>query len=135
MDLNHEAFVVYVVFINRESDIHLSCRAWIAFLKVDDFRIPILSKYTNFANIFFKNLVAKLLEYIKINNHAINLIDGHYSLYGPIYSLKLTELKILKIYIKTNLSNNFIRFFKSLIGTLMLFLKKLNASLRLCIDY
>ena len=42
-------------------------------MKADKAFTFVLSKYTNFADIFSKDLVAKLLEYIKINNHTINL--------------------------------------------------------------
>ncbi len=45
------------------------------------------------------------------------------------------ELEILKAYIKNNLANGFIRPFKSPTGASILFDKKLNDSLRLCIDY
>ena len=45
------------------------------------------------------------------------------------------ELETLKAYIETNLPNGFIRLSKSLADTLILFDRKSNGSLRLCIDY
>ena len=45
------------------------------------------------------------------------------------------ELEILKAYIENNLANSFIRPFKSPIGALILFDKKLDNSLRLCVNY
>ena len=45
------------------------------------------------------------------------------------------ELEILKAYIKTNLSNSFIKPFKSSAGTLILFDRKSNGFLRLCVNY
>ena len=76
-----------------------------------------------------------LLEYIRINDHAINLIERYQLLYKSIYSLRLIELKTLKIYIKINLANSFIKLSKSFIGVLILFIKKLKRSLQLYINY
>ena len=45
------------------------------------------------------------------------------------------ELEILKTYIKTYLKTGFIRPFKSPAGASILFDKKPNGSLRLCVDY
>ena len=45
------------------------------------------------------------------------------------------ELEILKVYIENNLANGFIRPSKSPAKTSILFDKKLNGSLRLCVDY
>lgn len=50
----------------------------------------------------------ELLYYTKINDHTIKLEKSTQLLFGPIYSLKLVELKILKTYIKTSLANGFI---------------------------
>ena len=55
--------------------------------------------------------------------------------YGFIYSLNLVKLETLKIYIKNNLANGFIRSSKFLVKTSIFFDKKLGKSLRLCIDY
>ncbi len=45
------------------------------------------------------------------------------------------ELKLLKVYIENNLANGFIRSSKSLARAPILFDKKLDGSLRLCVDY
>ena len=45
------------------------------------------------------------------------------------------ELETLKTYIETNLANGFIRFSKSLAGAPILFDKKVDGSLRLCVNY
>ena len=65
----------------------------------------------------------------------MKLVDDQQPPYGPIYSLKLVELETLKTYIKINLANNLIRSFKSIARALILFDKKPNKSLRLCVDY
>ncbi len=56
-------------------------------------------------------------------------------LYGPIYSLGPVELETLKAYIENNLASDFIRPSKSPARAPILFDKKPNGSLRLCVDY
>ena len=63
----------------------------------------------------------EFLEYIKINDYVIELKKSKQSLFGLIYSLRLIRLRILKIYIKINLVNDFIQLFKSLIGAFIFF--------------
>ena len=77
----------------------------------------------------------ELPEHTGINDHAIKLVDGQQPPYGPIYSLGPVELETLKAYIKTNLANMFIRPSKSPAGAPILFDRKSDGSLRLCVDY
>ncbi len=72
------------------------------------------SEYADFAKFFSLKLTSELSEHTRINDHAIELIDDWQPPYGPIYSLGLVELEILKAYIKNNLANSFIRSSKSL---------------------
>ena len=51
-------------------------KAQIVDLKADEVFTKIFYKYANFVNIFSIKLVVKLLKYIKINNHAIELVDN-----------------------------------------------------------
>ena len=52
-----------------------------------------------------------------------------------MYNLGPVELETLKAYIETNLGNGFIRPSTSLAGAPILFNRKLDGSLRLCINY
>ena len=81
-------------------------------LKANKAIVFIKTKYVEFADIYSKDLVAKLPKYIKINNHAINLIKGQYLSYWPIYSLKSVELEKLTTSIKTNFANSFYKIFQ-----------------------
>ena len=92
-------------------------------------------KYANFADIFSPDLAAELPEHTGINDHAIELVDGQQPPYGPIYSLGPVELETLKAYIETNLANGFIRPSTSPAGAPILFDRKSDGSLRLCVDY
>ena len=95
----------------------------------------ILTEYSDFAEVFSSELASELLEYTRIKNHAIELVDNQQPLYGPIYSLGPVELETLKTYIKTILASGFIRSSKSLVETSIFFDKKPNKNLRLCVDY
>ena len=95
----------------------------------------ILIEYFDFANVFFPELVSELSKHTMINDHAIKLVDDWQLLYKPIYSLKPVELETLKIYIKTNLANGFIKFSKSLVEASIFFNKKTHRSLQLCVNY
>ena len=71
-------------------------------------------EYSNYGIVFSAKNAAKLSEYIKINDHAIILEKSKQPPFKSIYNLKLVELKTLKMYIRTNLVNNFIWPFKFL---------------------
>ena len=55
--------------------------------------------------------------------------------YGPIFPLTEEESQVLKDYIKENLEKGFIRPTESPAGYPVLFQKKKDSSLRLCVDY
>ncbi len=77
----------------------------------------------------------ELHENTGMNEHTIKLIKGKQPPYRPIYALSLVELKTLKAYIKTHLKTEFIQSSNSPAGAPILFDKKPNDSLRLCVDY
>ena len=65
----------------------------------------------------------------------IKLKDYSNLFYGPIYPLKETERDELKKYHKKNLEKGFIRKSASPAGAPILFVRKKDGTLRLCIDY
>jgi hypothetical protein len=74
------------------------------------------------------------LEY-RLYDCAIELQDGAQPLFGPIYNLLQMKLTALREYIDKNLSKKFIRHSKSLAGASILFVKKNDESLHMCVDY
>lgn len=90
--------------------------------------------YSIYGNVFPFNLVIELLENTGINKYAIELVEDKQPLYGLIYTLSPIELEILKTYIETYLKIGFIRPFKSHVKELVLFDKKADSSLCLCIN-
>ena len=133
LDENSETFVVYVTSLNLVLEIHLDKKAQITSILIE--KVKISDKYFDFTNIFSEEKTLVLPERTKLNEHAVNLKDGKRPLYGPIYSLGPVELETLKTYIKIHLKTGFIRPSKSLAGAPILFDKKSDGSLHLCIDY
>ncbi len=136
-DPKHEAFVVHIAALSVDlgDEVHLSRSAQIAHLKADEAPTEVPSKYADFADVFSPKLAAELPEYTGINDYAIKLVNDWQALYGPIYSLGSVELKTLKAYMENNLASGFIRPSKPPVGTPILFDKKPDGSLRLCMDY
>ena len=122
-------------FTPLDVDIYLSHTSQIANLIIKKALIKVLDKYTNFADIFFLDLAFELSKYNKINNYAIEPVNGQQPPYEPIYSLKPVEMETLKAYIKTNLANGFMKPFKSPIGATIFFDCKSNGFFRLYINY
>ena len=63
------------------------------------------------------------------------MLPEHRPSFGPIYNLSQTELAELRKYIDENLANNFIGRLKSPAGAPILFVKKKDGSLQICVDY
>ena len=81
-------------------------KAQIALLLAKEITVPV--KYSDYANVFSKELAELLPKRTGINDHAIEPEKGKYPPYGPIYSLDPVEFETLKTYIKTNLAKIFI---------------------------
>jgi hypothetical protein len=92
------------------------------------------STYRDFLDIFSKKK-AETLPPHRPTDHAIDLEPGTKLPYGRIYSLSEVELKALKAYIETNLASGFIQRSSSPAASPILFVKKKDGSLRLCVDY
>lgn len=92
-------------------------------------------KYHDYLDVFNEESANTLPEHRGPVDHAIPLMGNEQPPFGPIYALSQDELKALSIYIKENLDNGFIRRSSSPAGAPILFVKKKDGSLRLCVDY
>jgi len=92
------------------------------------------SEYHKFANIFSKTK-AETLPPHRSYDLKINLEEGAQPSVGPIYSLSASEQEALKEFIEENLNMGFIQPTSSLHGAPVLFIKKKDSSLRLCVDF
>ena len=133
MDENSKNFVVHVVSFNLVPGIYLDKEAQIASLLIE--KVKILDKYLDFTNIFSEKKALILPKRTELNKHAMNLEDGKHLSYGPIHSLDPVELETLKTYIETYLKTGFIQPSMSPADAFVLFDKKPDGNLRLCVDY
>ena len=92
------------------------------------------SKYHEFADIFSKTKAEVLASYHSYDL-KINLEEGAQPLVGPIYSLSVSEQEVLKEFIEENLNMGFIRPTLSLHSVPVLFIKKKDGSLCLCVNF
>ena len=92
------------------------------------------SEYHEFANVFSKTK-AEILPPHHPYDLKINLEEGAQPLVSPIYSLSASEQKALKEFIEENLNTGFIQPTSSPHGAPVLFIKKKDGSLRLCVDF
>lgn len=102
----------------------------------DEIRQHVPEKYWDLETLrtFKPNLPSGLLPHRKYD-HAIELLDNNTPPFGPIYSLSSTELAALKTYLDENLLKGFIKPSTSSAGAPILFVKKKDGTLRLCVDY
>ncbi len=91
-------------------------------------------EYREFADVFNKAKADTLPEH-RPYDLKIELEDGAVPPLGPIYSLSQLELDTLREYIEENLRSGFIAPSNSPCGSPVLFVKKKDGSLRLCVYY
>ena len=98
----------------------------------DLFSVP--EEYHDFADVFDK-AKADMLALHRPYDLKINLEEGSTPPLGQMYSLSQTELVALQEFIDEHLATGFIRPSRSPYGTLVLFTKKKDGSLCLCVDF
>ena len=139
LDPEHETYVVHVASLSSiplaSFDIHPSRESQISGLIAEEAPTKVPAEYSDFADVFSPDLAMELPKHTEINIHAIDLEESKQPPYEPIYSQGPVKLETLKTYIETNLANNFIRPSKSPAGAPILFNKKSDGSLHLCVDY
>jgi hypothetical protein len=91
-------------------------------------------QYFAFQNIFFEVKTHKLFEH-DFHDHVIEILSNRNSFFDSIYNLSTTKLKILKNYIDEYMKKSFITEFVSFTKVFILFVKKTNDKLRLCVNY
>ena len=85
--------------------------------------------------VVFEKKNADILPQHRLYDCAIDIEDFAQVPFGPIYNMSQDELATLKEYIDENLAKGFIRHSKSPTGAPILFVKKKDGSLRMCVDY
>jgi hypothetical protein len=93
----------------------------------------IFKKYKDFADDFDKVNANKLLKH-DLQNHAINTKNKMLS-FESKYNLSMIEFELFKEYFDEFLKKRFIVFFSRFVDASILFVKKSNNDLRLCVNY
>jgi len=91
-------------------------------------------RYKDYVDVFSKDRAETLSPHRPID-HAIDLEPDFNLPYGRIYNLSEVELISLKAYIETKLANGFIQRSSSPAAAPILFAKKTDGGLRLCVHY
>ena len=91
-------------------------------------------QYHSYTDVFDKREADKLPPHRPFD-HRIPLVEGKTPPFGPIYSLSQTEQVALREYLDENLAKEFIVPSESSAASPILFVKKKDGSLRLCVDY
>ena len=92
-------------------------------------------KYSEFTDMFNENTDSELPPHQSELNHFIELKSGSTAPFSPLYNLSEYKLSVLKEYINKNLKSGFITRSKSPASALILFIKKKDSTLRLCVNY
>src|SRR5260370_23052223 len=95
-------------------------------------RVP--QEYHEFCDVFSGEKANALAPHW-LYNLKINLEEGMKPFHRLIYSLLPPELTVLREFLEENVRNGFIRPSKSPWGSLVLFVKKKDGSLCLCVDF
>jgi hypothetical protein len=90
--------------------------------------------YRDFEDVFDAGQAGKLAQNSHLD-HAIDLQNGTQPPHQPIYPLSPNELGVLRSYINEMLAKEWIRPSQSPAGAPIIFVKKKDGSLRLCVDY
>jgi hypothetical protein len=96
--------------------------------------VKLPEKYKDFLDVF-ENYNADQLPAHHPYDNPIDLEQRHSPPFGLIYGLLEPELQALRDYLTENLAKGFVQHSKSLAGAPILFVKKKDGSLRLCVDY
>ena len=100
----------------------------------DTIKLFIFFCYFEFLNVFEKKSSNRFFEH-DFDDHIIKKFSKKFFSMNFIYNLSKTELEMLRKYINENLKKKFIKFFKFSTKSLILFIKKSDDDLRLCVNY
>ena len=93
------------------------------------------AQYADLLEFWSKDNADTLPELSTGNIHPIPLEPGTKPPFGPLYNLSTIELAVLREYLEENVKKGFIRPSTSSAGSPILFVRKKDGSLRLCVDY
>ena len=96
--------------------------------------LTIPPEYQEFADLFSKKEADKLPPH-RSYDHQIPLEPNKAPPFGPIYKCSPAELEAVRKYVEENLRKGFIRHSQSSASAPIVFAKKSDGTLRICVDY
>jgi len=123
------------VFTSQESPQNKSAVLTDSSISLDRIKSSLPAKYHSFAQLFQDKEVEILAPHRSQHDIKIEIEEGKSPPFGPIYSLTQVERETLRKYIDNMLHRGFIQPSTSPAASPILFVKKANGSLRLCVDY
>jgi len=130
---------IFVMTVNNiRSELKNSSNAqilWSREIKSNLAIVKISKEYQKYKILFEKESDQDALFKHQSWNHEIKLIDDKKLTKQFIYSLLTEKLNALRQYLKENMQKEFIKELQSSAKYSILFVSKLNESLRLCVDY
>ena len=106
--------------------------AIINIMQIKKFKIS--ASIQNLTKMFFETLSNSLNTHDQVK-YTIDFIDNQISRIKSYYNMSQDKLSIIREYLFTTLKKKWIRSFNSFIKASMLFVKKLDDNLRLCVNY
>ena len=100
----------------------------------DTIKLFIFFCYFKILNVFEKKNSNEFFEH-DFDDYVIKLFSKKFFSMNFIYNFSKTELEMLRKYINENLKKKFIKFFKFSTKLFILFVKKSDDDLRLCVNY
>ena len=100
----------------------------------EDNLTSLLNEFTDFTDIFSQKAGTSLPKHRPFD-FEIDLEEGKRPPFGPIYGLAPVEHEALKQYLAENIKSGMVRPSSSSAGAPILFIKKPDGTLRLCVDY
>jgi molybdopterin converting factor small subunit len=101
---------------------------------LEELRKIVPPEFHDYLLLFTKKEADKLPPHRYVN-HEIPLEEGTKPSFGPLYFMSASELKEVRAWLREHLSKGFIRASTSSAASPILFVKKKDGSLRLCVDY
>ena len=132
LELDEDAMCIAAAFENEPRSTFPEVIDNLDYLKHVESIVP--AKYHAYLDAFSQAKAFRLPPH-RAHDHAIDLMPGAEPTFSRLYPLSEPELKHLSSWIRDNLDKGFIRPSKSPFGAGILFVKKKDGSLRLCVDY
>ena len=123
---------VYTVCVLQMLTLNNISKVQLASIQIDN--IILSEEYNEYKKVFFKEGASQLTDEIKVS-HAIDLEKDKKSLYKLIYSLSVKELWVLCEYLVSSTAKSWIQKSTSSASSSILFVKKQDSSLKLCVNY